>query len=403
MIIKQLQRATLQSQGLRSKQPFGKGKKAVLAAIEHLGYIQIDTLAVVERAHHHTLWTRISDYKTEYLNQLVEESKVFEYWFHAASYLPMRDFRYALPQMLQFKSGETRYYKNVDPKTLNYVIDKIKIDGPQKARDFKTTEKRKGSWWNWKPAKVALEKLFMQGDLMICGRNGMEKIYDLTERILPNTIDTTEPSPMEFAEYLVNTYFRAYGFTTLKQITHLKTGRILRKNVEHVLRNMIEEQTVKELKIDGLPRIFALRSIFESKIKKSTPKIHLLSPFDNSIIHRDRIEQIFNYDFRIECYLPKEKRQYGYFCLPILFGDEFIGRVDCKAHRNNGLFEIIHLHLDKRLNDLDYWLDPFIKALKDFAAFNSCKSIKVSKVSPANITGILQGALNFSNTMEIRE
>ncbi|UZR98442.1 winged helix-turn-helix domain-containing protein [Chondrinema litorale] len=394
-MIKQLQRATLQSQGIRSKQPFGKGKKAVLSALEHLGYIQIDTLAVVERAHHHTLWTRVPDYKIEYLEQLVEDRKVFEYWFHAASYLPIRDFRYAIPQMLQFKRGETRYYKNVDPKTLSYVIDKIRLDGPQKTRDFKTTEKRKGSWWNWKPTKVALEKLFMQGDLMICGRNGMEKIYDLTERVLPSTIDTTEPSPMEFADYLVNTYLRAYGFTTVKQITHLKAGRILRKNVEQVLLNMIEQHTVQEVKIDGLPTIFALSTLLENKVKKSSSHIHLLSPFDNSIIHRDRAEQLFNFDYKIECYLPKEKRQYGYFCLPILFGDEFIGRVDCKAHRKKSVFEIIHLHIDKRQNDVGNWLEPFIKTVQKFAIFNACQSIKISKVSPANITDILKSALEI--------
>src|SRR5688572_18156438 len=201
MTVKQLRRITLENQGLLHAAPFGKGKNAVLSALEHLGYLQIDTLSIVERAHHHTLWTRIPDYKTEHLNELVKERKVFEYWFHAASYLPMKDFRFALPQMLEVKQSETHYY-NAEPKLMQYVMDTIRAEGPKKARDFENESKKAGSWWNWKPAKVALERLFLQGDLMISERNGMQKNYDITERVLPENIDLTEPSPIEFAEYL---------------------------------------------------------------------------------------------------------------------------------------------------------------------------------------------------------
>ncbi|MTI32942.1 winged helix-turn-helix domain-containing protein [Xanthovirga aplysinae] len=389
-IIKQLQRATLQCQGLSKTHPFGSGKKAVLRALEHLGYVQIDTLSVIERANHHTFWTRIPGYQSEHLNQLIEERKVFEYWFHAASYLPMRDFRYALPQMLHFKRGESRYFNNVDSKSIHYVYERIRIDGPQKARDFKSSNEKSGKWWNWKPTKVALEKLFMQGDLMICGRDGMEKIYDLTERVLPNTINTVEPSPLEFAEHLVETHLRAYGFTTVKQITHLKTGKALRKNVEQALQTMLEKQKVQQIKVEGMPTIFALNTLLESTIKKLTSNVRLLSPFDNSIIHRDRIKELFNFDFRLECYTPKEKRRYGYFCLPILYGDEFIGRVDCKAHRKKGQLELIHLHIENRQEDIEIWLAPLIKTIKRFATFNGCQSIKLTKVSPLELTSTLK-------------
>ncbi|MEN7550497.1 crosslink repair DNA glycosylase YcaQ family protein [Rapidithrix thailandica] len=390
MTIKQLQRATLQCQGLTKKYPFGKGKKAALSVLEHLGYVQIDTLSVVERAHHHTLWSRLPDYQTEYLDQLVEERDVFEYWFHAASYLPMKDFRYALPQMRQFKRGEARFYNTIDPKILDYVHDKIRLDGPQKARDFASHNKKSGSWWDWKPTKIALERLFMQGDLMVCGREGMEKIYDLTERVLPGTVNTTEPGSLEFAEYLVKTYLRAYGITTIKQITHLRTGKALRKNAEQVLQTMLEAQTVQQVKIDGMPTIFALSDLLENSIKKPSPSIRLLSPFDNSVIHRERLEQLFGFDFRLECYTPKPKRQYGYFCLPILFGDEFIGRIDCKAHRKNNQFEIIHLHIEKRQGDIEVWLKPLVKTIQQFAIFNGCQSIRLSQVNSPKLLGILK-------------
>ena len=387
MTLQQLQHITLESQGLLQTAPFGKGKQAVLNALESLGYLQIDTLSIVERAHHHTLWTRIPDYKIAYLEELVKERKVFEYWFHAASYLPMRDFRFALPQMLEVKQSKTHYY-NADPRVMQYVLDAIRAEGPKKARDFESESKKAGSWWNWKPTKTALERLFMQGDLMISERNGMQKTYDLTENVLPSTTDLTMPGPMEFAEYLVKTYLKAYGFTTVKQITHLKKGETLRKNVNDVLQALLEEQVLQ--KVEGFPSVFALSELMEKPILKNSSNIRLLSPFDNSIIHRDRIKQFFDFDYRIECYTPKEKRQYGYFCLPILFGNTFIGRIDCKAHRKEKLLELIHLHIENENVDVELWGKPFADHIKQFAIFNGCETIRLTQVSPPKFTEAIQ-------------
>lgn len=385
--------ATLDCQGLIHSTPFGTGKTAVLNAVEHLGYIQIDTLSIVERAHHHTLWTRIPDFQTDYLEELVEDRKVFEYWFHAASYLPMQDFRYVLPQMLTIKRGESRYY-NADPKVMEYVMDTIRNEGPKRARDFENESHKAGSWWNWKPAKLALERLFMQGDLMISGRSGMQKTYDLAERVLPSFIDTTEPTPLEFAEYLVKTNLRAYGLTTVKQITHLRKGNDLKKNVNTVLKTMLDIGEISQVKIEGLSSAFIQNDVFEKTFDLKDSNIHLLSPFDNSIIHRDRIRQIFDFDFRLECYTPKEKRQYGYFCLPILYGDQFIGRVDCKAHRKEKKLELIHLHIENNTLDIELWLKPFAETIKRFAVFNGCESLTLTKVSPSKLNAPVKKELS---------
>ncbi|MGU3374859.1 winged helix-turn-helix domain-containing protein [Chryseobacterium sp. M5A1_1a] len=389
----QLQLATLESQGLLNNSSFGTGKNAVMKALEHLGYIQIDTLSIVERAHHHTLWTRVPDYQPGYLEELVEERNVFEYWFHAASYLPMRDFRYALPQMLSVQQNQSHYY-NADPKVMQYVLDTIRNEGPKKARDFENESKKTGSWWSWKPTKLALERLFMQGDLMICKRKGMEKTYDIRERVLPENIDLTEPTSLEFAEYLVKTYLRAYGFTTLKQITHLKTGGILKKDVNEILESMLQEKTIQQIDFDGMAPVFIQSDLLERVFDLPVSRVQLLSPFDNSIIHRDRVQQIFNFDFRLECYVPKEKRQYGYFCLPILFGNIFIGRVDCKAHRKTKQFELIHLHIENVNIDTELWMESFIESVKKFADFNGCSSLQLTKVSPAKFTKKVAKALH---------
>lgn len=392
LTLQQLRFLTLESQGLTKPYPFGKGKDAVLKALEHLGYLQIDTLSIVERAHHHTLWTRIPDYKTEYLDELVEERKVFEYWFHAASYLPMKDFRFALLQMLEVKQSKTHYY-NADPKVMKYVLDTIRREGPKKARDFENETKKAGSWWSWKPTKVALERLFLQGDLMISSRNGMQKTYDLTENVLPKSINTTLPTDLEFAEYLVKTYLNAYGFTTVKQITHLKTGELIRKNVDKVLKSMLQEGTIQQVNIENMPSVFVNKNLLEKPLNKTNSSIRILSPFDNSIIHRDRVKQFFDFDYKIECYTPKEKRQYGYFCLPILFGDTFIGRIDCKAHRKEKEFEIIHLHIENPNIDFEMWKKPFVEIIKSFVTFNGCEHIKLTKVSPSKLTNKIRQLL----------
>ncbi|MDF2418151.1 winged helix-turn-helix domain-containing protein [Acinetobacter beijerinckii] len=386
---KKLRQMTLKAQGLTQKQPFGSGKEAVLSAIEQLGYVQIDTLSVVARAHHHTLWTRIPDYQSQWLDQLIDEAQIFEYWFHAASYLPMKDFRFALPKMLSIKNGESRYFK-ADAQVMRDVYDKIRIDGPQKSREFESFIKNSSSWWNWKPTKIALEQLFMQGDLMISARKGMEKVYDIRERVLPTTVNTTLPTALEYAEYLVKTYLKAYGFTTLKQITHLKTGALLRKNVETILKQKLDEKMIQKIVTHDQQTIYVLNELMEWNDNPNPLKVSLLSPFDNSIIHRDRVKTHFDFDFRLECYTRQENRKYGYFCLPILFGDVFIGRVDCKAHRKSAEFELIHLHIENTQIDIALWLTPFLETLHSFARFNLCQSIYVSKISPVELSSIMR-------------
>ncbi|MFK8015347.1 MAG: winged helix-turn-helix domain-containing protein [Gammaproteobacteria bacterium] len=388
---RRLQRVALQRQGLSGARPFGRGLDATLSAVEHLGYVQIDTLAVVERAHHHTLWTRVPDYQPQMLHQLVYERRVFEYWSHAASYLPMRDYRFALPRMMAARRGELVYAK-AQPKYLREVSARIRGDGPLKARDFEAKSKRKGSWWNWKQTKRALEQLFTQGDLMISGRDGMEKIYDLAERVLPSATDTREPSLAELADYLVKTALRANGFTTLKQLAHLRPGRALRDALAASLAQQMEAETVVELAVEGMPTVYADQAAINATLPRTAATLRLLSPFDNAVIHRDRVEQLFAFNYRMECYLPKSKRQFGYFCLPILFRDQLIGQVDCKAHRTQQHFEMIHVHLNTAGLEPDQWLPAFRHSVRRFAAFNHCTTIAATKVSPRKLTGVLRKA-----------
>ncbi|MDJ0624121.1 MAG: crosslink repair DNA glycosylase YcaQ family protein [Desulfocapsaceae bacterium] len=389
-----LRRITLQHQGLTTLRPFGKGLQATQRAIEHLGYIQIDTISIVERAHHHTLWTRIPGYQPAYLANLVSQRRVFEYWFHAASFLPMTHYRFVLPQMAAIRRGESRYFGDVEEKYLHNILERIRLDGPCKARDFASTTRRNSTWWDWKPAKRALEKLFMQGDLMITDRDGMEKVYDLTERVLPNNINTCEPSVMELAEYLLKAALQANGFTTQKQVTHLRPGNPLRKALATVLHDKMAQGELQECQIDGMPKIYITPEIFEAKRKKPTRNVRILSPFDNAIIHRDRAQQLFGFEYRLECYTPKEKRKFGYFCLPILYQDSLVGRVDCKAHRKMKSLELIHLHLESQEVNLERFIPHFAKEVYRFAHFNDCETIHLSACSPKRLANTFRKVLS---------
>jgi len=375
-MISQWRRLALSKQGLTSQQPFGTGLLATQKAIEHLGYVQIDTLSVVERAHHHVLWNRVPDYHPAHLNQLIKKKRIFEYWHHAASYLPMRDYRYALPHMRSIRNGENRYYNNVDKRLMKEILARVKSDGALRVRDLETPKKNaKSNWWNSGPGRRALDKLFMQGDLMVSERIGMEKVYDLSERCLPNNIDLSTPTLIEYATYLFDTTSRAHGVFTWKQLLHLKTGKFIRNAMREVLNQRIEEGQVQALASPSSPDTYVdIKAL--GQVEKVSSAVKILSPFDNAVIHRDRLNSLFEFDFRIECYVPAAKRLYGYFCLPILYGDKFVARIDCKAHRADQRLEVLSLHLEKTPFNRDKFFPSLKKALQKFAEFNACLKLE---------------------------
>ncbi len=369
-----LKQLTLFNQGLGKTSRFAKGMDGTLQAIEHLGYVQIDTISVVERAHHHILWSRVSDYELSHLNSLVGARQIFEYWYHAASYLPMKDYRYALPAMMSVRKGESRYFNRGDQHLMNEILARVRAEGKIRLRDIdKNNKKSVGNWWNTGPGRRAFEQLYMQGDLMICERNGMEKVFDLTERCLPENIDLSMPTLYEYAQYLFNNTLRAHGAFTWKQLVHLKKND-LKETMRVVLKEQIDAGVVSAIKLENGQTLYVDVAAIEKKVSTDFG-LKILSPFDNSLIHRDRLASLFEFDYRIECYVPAAKRVYGYFCLPILYQDELVGRVDCKAHRSIKELEVISLHLEKTVKNKELFFFELEQELKSFAAFNQCSTI----------------------------
>lgn len=377
--LQQVRLLALQSQGLLQEN-FGKSKKVTLNSIEHLGYVQIDTLAVVVRAHHHTLWSRLPDYNEKFLNELLEKDKsIFEYWSHAASYLPMSDYRFSLPRKKAYSEGKSHWFAQ-DKKLNKYVFDRIKAEGPLQSKDFEHIRKGPGNWYEWKPAKRALEQLFMEGKLMVAKRQGFQKVYNLTERVLPTNVNATMPSAQEYAEHLIKKAIQSHGIVNENEIAYLRNG--LKETINKVLKRLLKEGTLVEINIEGFEKALfvtspeQLKSI--EKVKHKHP-IHILSPFDNLVIQRKRLQTIFNFDYQVECYVPEPKRKFGYFCLPVLYGDTFIARFDPKADRASKTFYIKTMHFEKGFKPVDDFNKAFAQKLKAFATFNGCDKIEIDK------------------------
>lgn len=368
-------RLAVSAQGLHKARPFGRGQRALEACIQHLGYVQIDTISVIRRSQHHCFWTRQPDYQEPDLDRLQKQRRVFEYWTHAAAYVPMQDYRYCLPYMHAIAGGQ-KHWRQPDPKAMAAVLERVRTEGPLKAQDFEHPPQRTGAWgWNWKPAKIALEQLFIEGQLVVSHREGFQKVYDLPERVLPENLDTTLPSTEEFHRYLILSTLRAHGLATEGEFSYLRKG--LQAGIRQCLQSMLEAGELVALRVESLDSVWystpaQLEGLPRLRVRKS---VHLLSPFDNFVIKRARIQQLFGSDYKLECFVPAKQRRFGYFCLPILYGTELIGRLDPKADRRRGVLLIQSFQLERDVPDMERCIAELAAKLQQLAEFNDCTRV----------------------------
>ena len=335
---REARRIWLQAQRLDTFAPFGDGPAAIAAAVEHLGYVQIDTINVIERCHHHILYSRIPAYRRTDLKQAQSVDKsVFEYWTHALSYVPTRDFRYFMPLMREHKREGHQWYASVTPADMRKVMRLIKA-GPLTIRDIEDdvlTEKEH-LWQSRKPSKRALQLAFYTGALTISERNGMLKTYELMTRHFGWERPPKPASAGEVASYLLDRSLRAQGVVSLDSICHLDAPS------KPAVRRMIEARVRKK---ELLPVVLEGAGKQEHWVRpealeragegEAAPLVHVLSPFDPLIIQRKRTELIFGYSHKFEAYVPKAKRVFGYFALPVLVDDEIVAALDLKTDRQN--------------------------------------------------------------------
>ncbi len=397
---KNARRLVLHAQLLDGQTKAKRGKAGVAQVVEHLGYVQIDTISVIERAHHHTLWTRMPGYRPEHLHQAhARDRAVFEYWGHAASYLPLKDYRFYLPMMKSFYNPRNSWYRGWGERYGGYlepVFRRIREEGPLAARDFESlTARGQGPWWDWKPAKAALETLFWRGELMIRERRGFERIYDLSERVLPAGTDVRMPTDEELGRFIVQRALGALGIASEREIRdYIRIGD--RRIVAGAISEMVAGGTIASLTIEGQEgTVYALPAVLETgaRLRTRQPGVRFLSPFDNLAINRLRLKERFGFDYAFECYVPKHKRNHGYFVLPILFGENIVGRLDPKADRANKTLIVRRLSIAPAFIGLDSLVSELGRALGEFARFNGCEAVRLESVLPKKLLTPLRAEL----------
>ena len=328
-------RIWLRAQRLETEAPFGEGAQATRAAVEHLGYVQIDTINVIERCHHHILFTRIPSYQRAHLHQAQSVDKtVFEYWTHALSYVPSRDIRFFIGAMRRYRPS--RWFGAVTRAEVRKVVALIRKGGPLTIRDIDDDMlvEKVHPWASRKPSKRALQVAFYTGLVTINARSGMLKSYELMDRHFGWEERPRPTSERQFVHYLLERGLRTQGLISVDSVCHQDAQRkpAMRQLIEARVRR--GELVPVALEAAGKLEHWARPADLEMNTEPVEERVHILSPFDPLVIQRKRLALFFDYEHRFEAYLPKEKRVFGYLALPVLVGDEVVAAIDLKADRS---------------------------------------------------------------------
>jgi uncharacterized protein YcaQ len=329
-------RIWLGAQKLDQAAPFGDGPQATRAAIEHLGYVQIDTIHVIERCHHQILYTRIPAYRHDDLRRAQSVDKtVFEYWTHALSYIPTRDLRFYLGAMKRDWRRRTAWFGTaVGPADLRKVLARIRKNGALTIRDIDddVLVEKEHAWASRKPSKRALQLAFFRGLLTVSERTGMLKTYELMSRHFGWERTPRPAAESEVLGYLLERALRSQGIVSLDSACYLDARRkpALRRLIEAKVRR--NELVPVELEGSRLEQ-WALPQTLDQTSPAKSERIHILSPFDPLVLQRKRLQLFFGYEHRFEAYLPKAQRRFGYFAQPVLAGDEIVAAIDLKTDR----------------------------------------------------------------------
>jgi uncharacterized protein YcaQ len=349
----------------------------VEAAIRRLSCVQLDSISTVERSHRIVLSSRVGVYPAGTVSRLLGQGRVFEYWAHEACLLPVEDFplfRWRMDGRGHW-DGHERALRD-HPEVAEHVLEEIRARGPLGSRHFEG--EGGGGMWNWKPAKRVLDALWDRGDLSISGRQGFQRLYDLTERVIPrDVLDTPVPSEGEALHALVLRSVRARGALTESGIAeHWRVpGRTaaVRPQVDA----LVADGALRRLTVDdgGPPVLVPGDSPLLETVSQGAT---LLSPFDNLLWDRAFAERLFGFKHVMEIYKPAPQRVYGYYVLPLLRGDRIVGRADLKSDRKAGVLRVLAFHRESRVRDSAALDTAFTRALGRLA-----RAAGLERVEPA--------------------
>jgi uncharacterized protein YcaQ len=342
-------------------------RDSVAEAVKQTGYLQIDTISVIARAHHQVLWSLMPNYQEILLDQAERkpDKKIIEYWAHAASYLPVDDFRFCLPRMEKVRNQGFNWFPK-DKKHCSLALEIIASEGEKRISDFEHPPKKSGEWWEWKPMKIALEHLYHSGELLISRREGFQKVYDLPERVLPGFVDIQTPGEDEFADYLIDMTDRNLGIFRARDVGRGWNPRP--KTIGQRLEERAENGEFQTIRIKDKKDTYF--TSIDLSLSKKDSNCYILSPFDPFTINRDWLEDIFGYSYRLECYVPEAKRIYGYFTQLIFHKSRFLGLCDLKAERKDGSLDLRGFFLNSKMKtkSFDHDFELTLESMRTFLA-----------------------------------
>ncbi|GCA48823.1 hypothetical protein KGO5_01257 [Sinorhizobium sp. KGO-5] len=379
-------RIFLAKQGLSAAPHRALGKDGLLQLIHDMGFVQVDSIATVERAHHQILFSRNQTYRREHLAELLEkDGELFEHWTHDASIIPSTFFVY---WKHRFKwESETlrerwRKWRGEDfDAGCEETYARIANNGAVMARHLKEDGHESGGWWNWHPSKTALEVLWRQGKLAIARRENFQKVYDLTERVIPARHYDGEVAHEEFIDWACRSALERLGFATHGEIAAFWDLVSPDEAKEWVAAHRDELcEIVIESANGGKPRpsfAFAGFPAGLGDIPDPPARVRVLSPFDPLLRDRNRAERLFDFFYRIEVFVPEPKREYGYYVFPLLEGDRLIGRIDMKADRKRGSLDVRRLWLERGVKPSSGRMEKLMAELDRIARFAGVEQVKL--------------------------
>ncbi|HEY2885936.1 MAG TPA: crosslink repair DNA glycosylase YcaQ family protein [Rhizomicrobium sp.] len=333
------------------------GTSALGPLIRRLGYVQLDSIRIVERAHHHILFSRHATYRPRHLEKLQAKApELFEHWTHDSSLIPLEYYPHWRHRFAHVRSRIALWRERFgDDRVLETVRDHIAAHGAARARDFAHLGGRTGPWWGWGPAKAALEYLWRTGELAVLKRDGFEKIYDLSERTIPIALREAKTSQRDTIAWSCSEALERLGAATPKMLSDFWNHASIAEATKWTEAEKREGRLI-DVTLEGASgkRGFAAvaRPDIEAQLAglpEPTSRLRVLSPFDPVLRDRKRLERIFGFDYHIEIFIPGHKRKYGYYVFPLLEGSRFVGRIDMKAERAKDRLSVKALWLEPRL------------------------------------------------------
>ena len=393
-----LRTVALHAQGLGAPAQAVPGPDAIYAAVRQVGCVQIDTLQMVHRSHLLTLWSRLGAFDPADFDRLAyspAQRRLFEGWQHAACFIPLEDYRYQMPHQRQLREGPKDWYQrwleqNMHAELVPAVLERIRQEGGLRASDFGSDGHKPSGWWDWKPAKVALEYLYAFGELFIAERVNFQRVYDLTERVLPDWVDTTEPTADARDRYWIEQGARALGvFDPLQAADYSYRKRTPGRPVLQALQREGILMPIQAELSDGQAHEWLVHRELLSLLQQAADgaltagRTTFFSPFDSLFWGRDRDEQLWGFRQRLEAYTPAPKREWGYFCLPILHHDRLVGRLDPKLERQTHTLRLKALYLEAGVQPDDALVSDVAAALLDFMRFHRAENLVIERSQPA--------------------